>query len=188
MSLTQTICQNAIAKLSCVTKNVLNIVYFLPNVSFPCHLSCSSNSSVTFLPFLMTAFGIIFTTASTYKQKYSVNIGQNPVQVTLRPVQRDATLLDGTCCVLLHTLLHVVACCLKPVKLLSTCKRTQQLPTMLRPFAQGFKGQYTLGDKLQQQVAATDHSVCSGSATSCSNMLRRHTAATNRFVCTGEIL
>ena len=92
---------------------------------------------------------------------------------------------------------------------------------------------YTLGDKLQQQVAVTDHSLCSGSAidcktvrilriqvrtssqtkgllrhalpisllilrkkptvlqsssaTSCSNMLRRH-IATNRFVCTGEVL
>ena len=28
----------------------------------------------------------------------------------------------------------------------------------------------TLGDKLQQQVAETDHSVCTGPATSCSNM------------------
>ena len=87
----------------------------------------------------MTAFGIIFTTASTYKQKYSVNIGLNPVQVTLRPVQTDATLLDGTCCVRLHTLLHVVKQSLKTVNLLSTCKRTQQLPTMLRPLARGFK-------------------------------------------------
>ena len=80
----------------------------------------------------MTAFGIIFTTASTYKQKYSVNIGLNPVQVTLRPVQTDATLLDGTCCVRLHTLLHVFKQSLKTVNLLSTWKRTQQLPTMLR--------------------------------------------------------
>ena len=110
------------------------------------------------------------------------------MQVTLRHVQRDATLLDGTCCVLLHTLFHDVACCLKPVKLLSTCKRTQHCWELLRPFARRFKGRYTLGDKLQQQVAATDHSVCSGSATSWSNMLRRHIAATNRFVCTGEIL
>ena len=30
-----------------------------------------------------------------------------------------------------HTLLHVVPQCLKPVKRLSTCKRTQQLPTQL---------------------------------------------------------
>ena len=52
----------------------------------------------------------------------------------------------------------------------------------------GLKGRYTLGDKLQQQVAATDHSVCTGPATSCSNMLRRHIEATNRFVCTGDIL
>ena len=36
-----------------------------------------------------------------------------------------------------------------------------------------FKGRYTLGDKLQQQVAATDHSVCTGSATSYSNISRR---------------
>ena len=44
----------------------------------------------------------------------------------------------------------------------------------------------TLGDKLQQQVAATDHSVCAGPTTSCSPMLGRHVAATNRFVCDGE--
>ena len=39
---------------------------------------------------------------------------------------------------------------------------------------------------MQQQVAATDHSLCTGPATSCSNTLRRHVAATSRFVCTGE--
>ena len=39
------------------------------------------------------------------------------------------------------------------------------------------KGRYTLGDKLQQQVAATDHSVCSGSATSCSNTSQRQIAS-----------
>ena len=50
------------------------------------------------------------------------------------------------------------------------------------------KGRYTLGDKLQQQVMATDHSVCTGLATSCSNMLWRHIVETNHFVCTGEIL
>ena len=58
----------------------------------------------------------------------------------------DAALLDGTCCVRLHTLLHVVAQCLKPVKLLANWKRTQQLPTLLgqqcwellRPFARSF--------------------------------------------------
>ena len=50
------------------------------------------------------------------------------------------------------------------------------------------KGRYTLGDKLLQHVAATDHSVCTGRATSCSNKVRRHVAATNRFVCTGEFL
>ena len=38
------------------------------------------------------------------------------------------------CCVLLG----VVAQSLKPVKLLDTSKRTQQLPTMLRPFARDF--------------------------------------------------
>ena len=48
------------------------------------------------------------------------------------------------------------------------------------------KGRYTLGDKLLQQVAATDHSVCTGRETSCSNKVRRHVAATNRFVWTGE--
>ena len=50
------------------------------------------------------------------------------------------------------------------------------------------KGRYTLGDKLLQQVAATDHSVCTGRETSCSNKVRRHVAATNCFVCTGEFL
>ena len=50
------------------------------------------------------------------------------------------------------------------------------------------KGRYTLGDKLQQHVAATDHSMWTGRATSCSNTVRRHIAATNRFVCTGEFL
>ena len=41
-------------------------------------------------------------------------------------MQTDATLLDVTCCVRFHTLLHVVAQSLKPVKLFS-----QQLPTFL---------------------------------------------------------
>ena len=46
--------------------------------------------------------------------------------------QQLPTLLDVTCCVRLHTLLHFVACCwkllrsVKSVKLLATCKRTQQ--------------------------------------------------------------
>ena len=35
------------------------------------------------------------------------------------------------------------------------------------------KGRYTLGDKLQQHVAATHHSICTGRATSCSNKVRR---------------
>ena len=52
----------------------------------------------------------------------------------------------------------------------------------------GDKGRYTLGDKLLQHVAATDHSMCPGRATRGSNKVRRHVAATNRFVCTGEFL
>ena len=39
------------------------------------------------------------------------------------------------------------------------------------------RGRYTLGDKLQQHVAATDHSICKGRATSCSNMSRRQIAS-----------
>ena len=49
------------------------------------------------------------------------------------------------------------------------------------------RGQNTLGDKWQQHIMVTDHSMCTGQATSCSNMSRRHVAATNRFVCTGEL-
>ena len=62
----------------------------------------------------------------------------------------DATLLNVTCCVRLHTLLRVVgSCCAKfessQIFSYYTCKRTQQLPTMLRvagqqklrPFARG---------------------------------------------------
>ena len=45
--------------------------------------------------------------------------------------QQLPTLLDVTCCVRFHTLLHVVAQSLKPVKLLAACKRTQQLPPLL---------------------------------------------------------
>ena len=65
-------------------------------------------------------------------------------------MQTDATLLatNSQPCWMLHVasvctpccvLLGVVAQSLKPVKLLATCKRTQQLPTMLLPFARGFK-------------------------------------------------
>ena len=58
------------------------------------------------------------------------------MQTSLKPVQTDATLLDVTCCIRFHTLLHVVACVLlgvvaqslKPVKILS-----QRLPTFLLP-------------------------------------------------------
>ena len=50
------------------------------------------------------------------------------------------------------------------------------------------EGRYTQGDKLLQHVAATDHSMCTGRATSCSNKVRRHVAAANCFVCTEEFL
>ena len=43
---------------------------------------------------------------------------------------------------------------------------------------QSRKGRYTRGDMSLQHVAATDHSVCTGRATSCSNKVRRHVAAT----------
>ena len=59
---------------------------------------------------------------------------------------------------------------------------------MLRSPRLAHKRRYTLGDKLQQQVAATDHSMCRGPSTSCTNTLRRHVATTNRLVCTGEFL
>ena len=69
--------------------------------------------------------------------------------------QQLPTLMDVTCCALLHpspprphSLLHVlcvslgvVAQSLKPVKLLATRKRTQQLP-MLRTFARGLRLHY----------------------------------------------
>ena len=53
--------------------------------------------------------------------------------------QQLLTLLDVTCCVRLYThpvacfcvLLGVVGQSLKPFKLLATCKRTQQIPTLL---------------------------------------------------------
>ena len=41
----------------------------------------------------------------------------------------------------------------------------------------GDKGRYTLGDKLLQHVAATDHSMCTGRATSGSNKVRRQIAS-----------
>ena len=41
------------------------------------------------------------------------------------------------------------------------------------------KGRYTLG-------VVTDHSRCTCQATSFSNKVRRHVAATNRFLCTGN--
>ena len=63
------------------------------------------------------------------------NVYEDKCKVLTEHVQTDATLLDVTCCVRLHTLLHVVgngwAKSWKPVKLLATCKGTQQLPTLL---------------------------------------------------------
>ena len=47
---------------------------------------------------------------------------------------------------------------------------------------------YIRGNKSLQHVAATDHSMCTGRATSYSNKVRGHVATTNRFVCTGEFL
>ena len=59
----------------------------------------------------------------------------------ISPMQTDATLFDVICCVHLQPrrmLLRVVAQSLKPVKLLATCKRTQQLPVMLGVAGQQF--------------------------------------------------
>ena len=53
---------------------------------------------------------------------------------------------------------------------------------------EGLKGQYTLGDKLQQQVAATDHSVSVQVQQLVAATCRATVTATNRFVCTGEVL
>ena len=55
-------------------------------------------------------------------------------------MQKDATLLDVTFCVSLHILLNVVAQSLKPVKLLATCKRMQQLRKMLGVVASVVRG------------------------------------------------
>ena len=84
-----------------------------------------------------------------------------------------------------------VAYLLSLISLGTTVSNTQEkLETMvMQKFVQKTAiGRYTLGDKLQQHVAATDHSMCTGRATSCSSKVRRHVAATNRFVCTGEFL
>ena len=51
--------------------------------------------------------------------------------LALSPVQTDATMLDVTCCVRWLTLMRVVAQSFKLVKLLATCKRMQQVPTLL---------------------------------------------------------
>ena len=65
----------------------------------------------------------------------------------LRYLQTGPTLSDVTCCVRLHNLLYVDAelQSLQPVKLLATCKRAHQLPTMLCPFPQGLSTRATLG-------------------------------------------
>ena len=86
-----------------------------------------------------------------------------------------------------------VAYLLSSISLGTTVSNTQEkLETLvMQKFVQkAAVGRYTctLGDKLQQHVAATDHSMCTGRATSCSNKVRRHVATTNSFVCTGEFL
>ena len=83
-----------------------------------------------------------------------------------------------------------VAYLLSSISLGTTVSNTQEkLETLvMQKFVQkAAVGPYTctLGDKLQQHVAATDHSMCTGRATSCSNKVRRHVAATNS---TGEFL
>ena len=50
------------------------------------------------------------------------------------------------------------------------------------------KGRNTLGDELRQHVAETDHSLCAGRASSCSNKLRRRIAWTSGFVCTEDFV
>ena len=68
----------------------------------------------------------------------------------LSPVQTDATLLDVTCFVRLHTLLHVVACCCAKFETGQTYQPTtpnisfvprspKRSATMLDPFAQLFQ-------------------------------------------------
>ena len=68
----------------------------------------------------------------------------------LIPVQTDATLLEVTCCVRLHTLLHVVGCCCAKFETGQTFQPTtpnisfvpwspKRSATMLDPFAQLFQ-------------------------------------------------
>ena len=72
---------------------------------------------------------------------------------------------------------------------ISTCQKKKKKKKQIKNRSHFYcQGRYTLGDNLQHHVAATDHSMCTGQATSCSNKVRRHVAATNRFVCTGEFL
>ena len=49
-------------------------------------------------------------------------------------------------------------------------------------------GWYTVDCKLQQYIAATNHSFSTGRGTRSSNMSWRHIAVTNHFMCTGEFL
>ena len=74
------------------------------------------------------------------------------------------------------------------LKILTAHSAYRNADLNLTPVTGTNKGRYTRGDMSLQHVAATDHSVCTGRATSCSNKVRRHVAATNRFVCTGEFL
>ena len=48
--------------------------------------------------------------SDTFKTQIGLMCMSNSIHV-LRPLQTDPTLLDATCCLRLHTLLHVVACC-----------------------------------------------------------------------------
>ena len=50
----------------------------------------------------------------------------------LIPVQTDATLLDATCCILLHTLLHVVGCCCAKFETGQTFQPTTLVPLLFR--------------------------------------------------------
>ena len=85
---------------------------------------------------------------------------------TLSPVQTNATLFANNSqhCWRLHVasvctpccmLLGFVALSLKPVKLLATWKRTQQLPTMLRPFARSFSGAKLIDSQINLCLLAT---------------------------------
>ena len=70
-------------------------------------------------------------------------------------MQMDGTLLDVTCCVHLHTLLHVVGSCCAKFETGQTFSNVQTdattpnnvgscWPTILSPFAQGFSDNFPL--------------------------------------------